>query len=52
MRAQIKKAGAARAPALAEIKKPALEERRMGSKDFPPRSAARGSLDDYFWMFA
>jgi hypothetical protein len=49
-----------------KIKKPALEERRRWPKQktgaeqapdglkgfFPPRLAARGSLDDYFWMFA
>jgi hypothetical protein len=79
MSAQIKKAGAGRAPALAGIrnrrwkgagvgrnKKPALEGRRHASNKkpalerapdglkglFPPRLAARGSLDDYFWMFA
>ena len=65
MRAQIKKpalkgAGVVpnKKPALegrrhASNKKPALERAPDGLKGlFPPRLAARGSLDDYFWMFA
>src|ERR1700722_7441270 len=47
-----KKAGAGRAPALARI-----TTRRWVAPDgperfFPPRLAARRSLDNYFWMLA
>jgi hypothetical protein len=65
MSAQNKKAGAGRAPALAGIRTGAqkragmsrIKSRRWKGAGwaqgiFPPRLAARGSLDDYFWMLA